>query len=175
MEAEVSANLRFVFSVGISKPSEENKMEQNQSSNPRAAVQPYPTAESAAAAQSGKVAEPIAAYVYVPPQTAAPTRRFIAGILAAEPVWRFAVANQLIPHLETAVRLVQESFQDAEEIRFTCDLDPEIENESWITLWVNISGSLDNLLNEQSTYRKGMRQAVPINKLPRIRLFPEVM
>ena len=71
------------------------------------------------------------------------------------------------------MHLVHEIFYHAEEIRLTYDIDPEIENESWITLWVKVSNPLDNLLNEQSAYRKGMRQAVPINKLPLIRLFPE--
>lgn len=149
-------------------------MEQNPSSDPRAPVRLYPTAESAVAAQSDKLAEPIAAYIHIPAQAVAPAQRFIAGILATEPVWRFAVANELIPHLETAVRLVRESFQSAEEIKFLYDLDPEIENESWITLWIKVSNSLENFLNEQAIYRKSMRQSVPVNKLPLIRLFPEV-
>jgi len=148
-------------------------MEQNHTSNHDSAVRQYPTAESVAVEQIGKVAEPVAAYVYAPSQSMTPASRFIAGIPAAESVWRFAVANELVPHLETAVRLVQKSFHQAGEVKFTYDIDPEIENESWITLWFKVSGPLDNLLNEQSTYRKGMRQAVPINKLPLIRLFPE--
>jgi len=150
-------------------------MEQNHTPNRGLAVRQYPTAESVADEQIGKVAEPIAAYVYTSSQSMTPARRFIAGIPAAEQVWRFAVANELIPHLETAVRLVQQSFHLAGEIKFTHDIDPEIDNESGITLWVKASDPIDDLLNEQAAYRKGMRHAVPIYQLPLIRLFPEVM
>jgi transcriptional regulator of nitric oxide reductase len=146
-------------------------MEQNHSPKRDAAVRQYPTAESTAGDQGGKVAEPVAAYVHAPSQSITPAKRFIAGISASEAVWRFAVQNDLVQHLEIAVRLVHESFHHAGETRFTYDLDPEIENESWITLWVKVGGPLDNLLKEQAAYRKGMRQAVPLNKLPLIRLF----
>lgn len=146
-------------------------MEQHNTPKRNPPANQYPTTESISVDQMGKVAEPVAAYIHAPSQGITPTRRFIAGIFASEMVWRFAVANGLIPHLETAVRLVHESFQHAGEISFTYDLDAEIENESWITLWVKVSGSIDELLNEHSAYRKGMRQAVPINKLPLIRLF----
>ncbi len=146
-------------------------MEQNHNPHRDSTARQYPIAESAAAGQFGKVAEPVAAYVNTSSHTLTPTRRFIAGIPAAESVWRFAVTNELISHLETAVHLVQETFHHAEEVRITYDIDPEIENESWITLWVKVRGPMDDLLNEQAAYRKGMRQAVPINKLPLIRLF----
>ena len=146
-------------------------MEQHNSPKRDAPAQQYPTLDSVSVNQMGKVAEPVAAYIHTPSQGITPTRRFIAGISAAEPVWRFAVANALIPHLETAVQLAHQSFHHAAEMGFTYDIDPEIENESWITLWVKVSGSMDELLNEQSAYRKGMRQVVPINKLPLIRLF----
>jgi len=125
------------------------------------------------AEQIGKVAEPIAAYVHMPAQTLTPTRRFIAGILAAEPAWRFAVANELIPHLETAVRLVRESFQKLGGLQFDYEIDSEIENESWIVVRAKVDGELEELLNEYTNFNKAMVRAVPIDKQTFIRFSPE--
>jgi hypothetical protein len=148
-------------------------MEQNHNTDRHSAAQQYPTAESATAGQIGKVAEPVAAYVHAPSHTMTPARRFIAGIPAAESVWRFAAANELISHLETAVQLVQESFQKVGGLQFDYEIDPEIENESWIVVRAKVDGELEDLLNEYSAFTKAMVRAVPMDKQTFIRFSPE--
>jgi hypothetical protein len=62
-----------------------------------------------------KVAEAVAGYTVSPAATKrkslAKSRR-IAGLDASDEVWEFAQKHRLVPHLETAVRLVKESFHD---------------------------------------------------------------
>jgi hypothetical protein len=148
-------------------------MEQHNSPKRDSPARQYPTTESISVDQMGKIAEPIAAYIHAPSQGITPTRRFIAGISAAEPVWRFAVANELIPYLETAVRLVHESFQKVDGLQFDYEIDPEIENESWIVVRAKVDGELDELINEYTNFNKAMVRAVPIDKQAFIRFSPE--
>ncbi|MFQ5641340.1 MAG: hypothetical protein ACE5IR_25455 [bacterium] len=140
-------------------------MEKKPPSNP--IPDPYQKSKSASTEQTNKVAESVATYVPSP----AVIRPSIAGIPVPQEVWQFAVKNELIPHLETAIRLVRESFHQVGEIQLSHDIDPEIENESWITLLVKVKGSTSELLREHLNYKKGMREIVPLSKLPFIRLF----
>ena len=72
------------------------------------------------------------------------TPRRIAGISAPNEVWRFAARNDLLAHLETAVRLAKECFKNVEGFHFTYDIDPEIENESYITIRATVYVSSAN-------------------------------
>jgi hypothetical protein len=99
----------------------------------------------------------------------------IAGISVSEEVWRFAVANEIVSHLETAVKLARKFFQKVIDVRFTHDIDEEIENESWITIRIKVQGSLEELVREHWDYTEAIVRAVPINKLPFISLSPEVI
>jgi hypothetical protein len=91
---------------------------------------------------------------------------------ASDEAWHFAMKNELIPHLETAVRVVRESFKKISDIRFTHEIDPEIENESCITIRAKVVGSLEELLCQDWAYTEAIVRAMPINKLPFIRFIP---
>jgi hypothetical protein len=149
-------------------------MSQEISAKPDSTAKPYPEAESSSE-QVGKVAEGVATYAYTPLKKTASVPPQIAGILISEEVWRFAVANEIVSHLETAVRLVRESFRKVIDVRFTHDIDQEIENDSWITLRAKVQGSLEDLVREHWAYMEAIVRAVPINKLPFISLSPEVI
>jgi hypothetical protein len=149
-------------------------MSQKTSAKPGSTAKPYPEAESSSE-QVGKVAEGVATYAYTPLPKTASVQHQIAGIAASEEVWRFAAANEIVSHLETAVRLVRESFQKVIDVRFTHDIDQEVDNESWITLRVQVQGSLEDLVRQHWTYTEAIVRAVPINKLPYISLSPEVI
>lgn len=148
-------------------------MTEKKLSNSDSAPKSYPEVESPS---TGKVAEAaVATYTVRPaaPYTRTPSRT-IAGIAASDEVWRFAVKNELIPHLETAVQVIRESFQKISDIRFAHEIDPEIENESWITIRAKVAGSLEELLREDWAYTQKIVRVIPINKLPFIRFIPVV-
>jgi hypothetical protein len=71
------------------------------------------------------------------------------------------------------VRLVRESFQKVGGLQFGYEIDPEIENESWIVVRAKIEGELDELLNEYTDFNKSMVRTVPIDKQAFIRFSPE--
>lgn len=149
-------------------------MSQEILTKPDAVPKPYPEADSSSE-QASKVAEGLATYAYTPLKKPMAPQHFIAGIVASEEVWRFAVTNELNTHLETAVQMVPQTFQKVAAMRFTYDIDPEIENESYITIHARVQGALDDLVKEHWTYTKAIVRAIPINKLPLISFSPEVI
>lgn len=94
--------------------------------------------------------------------TSAPRR--IAGITASNDLWRFVARNDLLAHLETAVRLAKECFKNIDQLGFSYDVDPEIENESWISIRAGIKGTLDELLLQWQAFDKAMVRSLPTNK-----------
>lgn len=133
---------------------------------------PYPEADSAMSEQVAKVAEGVTAYAYTPTKKAASAPHRIAGVTVSEEVWRFAAANGLIAHLETAIRLLFESFHKIDIVRFVYEVDPEIENESWIAIRAKVEGRFDELLKEDLAYTKAITRAVPADKRLFIRFIP---
>ncbi|MDZ7359752.1 MAG: hypothetical protein ONB46_03355 [candidate division KSB1 bacterium] len=114
----------------------------------------------------------MATYAYTPVKKAAPLQHQIAGVSVSDDVWRFAAANDLIPHLEIAIRILFESFREISKVRFAYEIDPEIENESWIAIRAKVDGTLEELLHEDLAYTTAIVRAVPIDKLPLIRFIP---
>ncbi len=119
-----------------------------------------------------KAAESLAMYTPTRRRTASSAPRRIAGIAASNEVWRFAARNDLLAHLETAVRLAKECFWQVGKLSFTYDIDPEIENEAWISIHADIQGSLDELLQQHLAYGKALVRVLPKAKLPLIRFAP---
>jgi len=146
-------------------------MSQEISSKPDSVHKPYPEAGS----ETGKVAEGLATYAYTPLKTTASVQHRIAGVAVSEEVWRFAVANEIVSYLETAVRLVGESFRKIGKIRFSYQIDPEIENESCIIIHAEVSGAVEELVHEDWAYTKAIVRTIPVDKLPLIHLFPIVV
>jgi len=147
-------------------------MSQETSAKPDSAAKPYTEAESSE--QAGKVAEGVATYAYTPFKKHVSLQPQIAGIAVSDEVWRFAAAHELIPCLETAERLIRELFPKVLGIRFTYEIDPEIENESYIVIRAKVQGKFEELLRADWAYTKKITRLVPISKLPLFSLFPVV-
>lgn len=88
----------------------------------------------------------------------------IAGYAVSTEVWQFAVANDLLPHLETAVRLVPACFPTVRQIDFEYVVDPEIANWSWITIAIKVSGTVEEVLAQMNRFDDEMIKQVPIDK-----------
>ncbi len=147
-------------------------MSQEVSSNPT--PKPYPEADSSSQ-EDGKVTEGLATSGYTAVKKSIARPHLIAGVAVTDEVWRFAATNELHTHLEIAVQIVRQSFQKTAEMSFTYDLDPEIENESYITMHAKLQGTLEDLVKEHQAYMKAIVRAIPANKLPLISFAPEVI
>jgi hypothetical protein len=132
----------------------------------------YPTAEELGLGRGDKVSESLAVYTPTRRRAVSSAPRRIAGIAASDEVWRFAARNDLLAHLETAVRLVKECFLQIGKMSFTFEIDPEIENESWISIHAAIKGKLDDLLQQWQAFDRAMVRNLPPDKQSLIRLSP---
>ncbi|MCL4706261.1 hypothetical protein KJ068_13920 [bacterium] len=117
---------------------------------------------------ANQVAEPMAAY-HVQRQPPAEKKsglpaRQIGGYQVSREVWQFAVVNDLLPHLETAVRLVYDCFAAVKKIEFVYVIDPELENNSWITIEAAVSGTVEEVLAQTNQFDREMIKQVPIEK-----------
>jgi len=151
-------------------------MSQKNSLQSDAVHKSYPEADSSSES-AGIVAEGVATYAYTPLKKTAflSLQHQIAGIPASEEVWRFIVANELSHHLEAAVRVVREAFHKTGKMRFTYQIDPEIENEACVIIHAEVSGTLEELVREDWAYTKAIVRTLPMDKLPLIHLFPIVV
>lgn len=117
---------------------------------------------------ASQVAEPMAAYQVQRQATAekksAPPARQIGGHQVSREVWQFAVVNDLLPHLETAIRLVYDCFAAVKKIEFVHVIDPELENNSWITIEAAVSGTVEEVLAQTNQFDREMIKHVPIEK-----------
>jgi len=131
---------------------------------------PYPEAESISATQPNQVAEAVAASYLTRTEIERgtfyrqPAPRFIAGLSASDEVWRLAKEKELVPHIETAVRLAREHFKEIREITLTYLPDPEIPH--WETIAVNlyVTGTLDELLQADQKYTRAFTTIIPDEK-----------
>jgi hypothetical protein len=147
------------------------KASQAKQSSPR----PYRTAEEMI--KPSRIAEPLAVYSTTRKSSSRAPRRLIerrlAGLTTSEEVWRFAVAHDLIPHLETAVRLVRECFPTVRAIKLLYEVDWEVENRSWIA--INIGdietvGTQEAILERYDRFTRDMVRQVPLDKGEKILL-----
>ncbi len=121
-----------------------------------------------------RVAEGIATYNAFKPRQAerkitAPAKQ-ILEIPVSDEAWDFAVANALLPNLETAVRLVHDCFSAVAEIQLLHEADWEMENNSWITIAINVSGTTGQLLEQYHRFTAEMIKQVPPDKSDKILL-----
>jgi len=142
-------------------------MPQKTSSRKNASPKPYPEGGKNDS-EPNRVAESVAVHYGTRPATPgkAPrtSARQIAGYAVSPEVWQFAVANDLLPHLETAVQLVRACFPTVRKIDFEYVVDPEIENWSWITIAIKVSGTVDEVLAQMNRFDDEMIKQVPIDK-----------
>jgi len=134
---------------------------------------PYPESQSAPSEQS-QVAESVASYVISPSAataTLAAKSRRIAGLEAPDEVWEFAQKHWLAPHLETAVRLVKESFHDIRTMSLTFAPDPEVSSLDGIIIHAKIKGSIEDWEKQYNAYVLRFVQEVPDDIRHQICLF----
>lgn len=131
------------------------------------APKPYPEADSVSAALPDKVAETAAAQ-YLPRteiergiSSRQPAARFIAGLPASDEVWNFAQEHALAPHIETAVRLAREHFNEIREIKLTYSPDPEIPHWETIAIDLHATGTMHELLEADQKYTRAYSEAIP--------------
>ncbi|MGH7451476.1 MAG: hypothetical protein ACRENG_09045, partial [bacterium] len=82
-------------------------MAEKKTSKSKSAAKPYPEAANQPAR---KVAEAVATYIVRSTPKPRAAARTIAGLTVDGEVWAFVKANNLLPHLETAIRLARETF-----------------------------------------------------------------
>jgi hypothetical protein len=140
-------------------------MNKKKSSTKPSPSRPYPKSKAESAT---RVAESVAVYSVARPRLTHKRRpvlpRRIAGHLVSDEVWQFAIANDLIPHLETAIRLVHECFPTVRKVDLKYVIDPEVENNSWITIEIKVSGNVEEVLAQMNRFDDEMIKQVPIEK-----------
>ena len=119
-----------------------------------------------------RVAEPVAIY-HAPRRTAIARKssslgKHIGGYHASNEVWRFAVANDLIPHLERAIRLAREHFPSVRNVGLEYVIDPEIADNSWITIAIKDSGAVHEVLTQINRFDDEMINQTPASKRDKI-------
>jgi len=120
-----------------------------------------------------RIAEPEAVYPATPSfvgKSKHTNQRRISGYAVSDEAWRFAVANDLIPHLETAMRLVHECFPTLSEVQLLHEIDREMENKSWIAIEIKITGSQASILEQYNRFTLQMIRQVPPAKREKILL-----
>ena len=142
-------------------------MPQKTSTKKIGAPQPYPEGGPNEGSLN-RVAESVAIHYGTRPATLrkAPrtSARQVAGYTVSTEVWKFAAAHDLLPHLETAVRLVRECFPTVRKIEFKYVVDPEIANWSWIAIAIKVSGTVEVVLAQMNRFDDEMIKQVPIEK-----------
>ncbi len=140
-------------------------------SSKRSSPRPYPTAEQKDEALP-RVAESVAAYSVATPILPRKPRRVeekrIAGYAVSDEVWQFAGANDLIPHLETATRLVHECFPSVSDVQLLYEIDWVIENRSYIVIEIKITGSIPTILEQYNRFTLQIIKQVPPDKRDKI-------
>ncbi|MGH7596333.1 MAG: hypothetical protein ACREOI_08265 [bacterium] len=133
-----------------------------------ATARPYPEASKIKTGSANRVAESVAAYSVARPRSTYKRRpslpRRIAGHVVTDEVWQFAIVNDLIPHLKTATRLVHECFPTVRKVEFLYVIDSEVENWSWITIAIKVSGTVEEVLAQMNRFDNEMIRQVPIEK-----------
>jgi hypothetical protein len=135
-------------------------MAEKKSSKSKSAAKPYPEAANQPA---GKVAEAAATHgVRATPKLKIPApARTIAGLVADDEVWTFVKANDLLPHLETAIRLTRETFIDIRKIWLSYEPDPELPQFNSIVIWVKAHGTVENLFEQEKKYVRAFNESIP--------------
>lgn len=122
-----------------------------------------------------KVAETAVAAYTVSPAAAKRTpvtkSHRLAGLEASNEVWEFAQKHGLASHLETAVRLVNESFHDIKKIYLTFEPDPEIPKLDGIAINIKAGGNLDELTKQDQVFALRFAKGLPNESRSKISLF----
>jgi hypothetical protein len=146
-------------------------MAEKKSSKSKSAAKPYPEAIHQPA---GKVAEGLATYTVRATPKPRAAARTIAGLKADQEVWAFVKANNLLPHLETAIQLARETFAEVSEIRLSYEPDLEIPFFNSVTIYVTAVGTVEELFEQEKRYTRAFVQAIPSEKRHQITLLVSI-
>lgn len=94
---------------------------------------------------------------------AAPNRVLPATVVA------FCAQDNLLPHLETALRLADLHFQQPQDVHVTVDTDPETDEQT-ILIDLTIKMPPDEAVERKRAYTRQWVQAVPVDAIGKIRL-----
>jgi len=131
---------------------------------------PYPEADSPE--QIGKVSETAsAAYAVRTDAKWRPPAQTIAGLAADDEVWSFVKANDLLPHLETAIQLVRKNLAPVDEMRLSYELDPELPSFNSVVIWAKARGAVEEVFEQEKKYIREFVDAVPPDYRRQIGLF----
>lgn len=149
-------------------------MNKKTSSIKQPSSRPYPKAGKAKTESATRVAESVAAYSVATPAKAYKRQpslpRRISGYLVPDEVWQFAVQNDLLAHLETAIRLVHECFATVNDVKLAYETDWEIENKNWIAIEIKTVGEIEDILAQYNRFTMQMVRQVPPDKGDKILL-----
>ncbi len=123
---------------------------------------------------SGKISEPSGTYTATPSAKSwkpAATMHRIGGLEASDEVWQFAREHQLIPPLETSIRLARETFKGLRSIRLKFEPDPEIPSLDGIGIRVRAKGSLEDLVQQDRAFQDRFLKEIPREHHSKICLF----
>jgi len=149
-------------------------MNQKKSQNPNSTPKPYPEAESSSE-QVGKVSETAStAYATRTDAKWKPPARTIAGLVADDEVWTFVKANDLLPHLETAIQLARKTFTDMREIKLSYDPDPELPFFNCVTINAKAKGTVEEVFAQDQNYTRIFVETLPSEKRHQISLLVSV-
>lgn len=130
---------------------------------------PYPEADSARSDQIGKVAETAtAAYGTRMDTNWKPPTRMIAGLAADDEVWSFVRANDLLPHLETAIQLTRKIFPTLRELTLAYEPDPELPFFNAIIIYARATGTVEALFEQETSYIRSFIRDIPYEQSHRI-------
>jgi hypothetical protein len=126
-------------------------------------------------ARPSKVAESVAGYTVSPAVTKRKSlakKHRIAGLEASDEVWEFAQKHQLVPHLETAVRLARETVDNPRSLYLTFEPDPEIPSLHGIAINARVSSNdLKDWERQYRAFQQRFLQEIPSEVQYRICLF----
>jgi hypothetical protein len=133
-------------------------MAEKRSSKSKSAAKPYPEAANQPA---GKVAEGLATYTVRSTPKPRATVRTIAGLEADDEVWEFVKMNNLLPHLETAIRLTRETFPTWREMKLAYEPDPESSFFNAVVIYVKAVGTVEELFEQENRYIRAYGRHIP--------------
>ena len=126
-------------------------MSQETSAKPDSTAKQYPDAESSSE-QVGKIAEGVATYIVHSTPKPRVAARTIACLVVDDEVWAFVKVNNLLPHLETAIRLAQEIFPTLREMKLAYEPDPESLFFNAVVIYVKAVGTVEELFEQENRY-----------------------
>lgn len=137
-------------------------MSQKNSQDSKSATKQYPEAASALAGrQPEKISEAVATYATPSEQKLRTATRAVAGIVADDEIWTFVTTNDLLPHLEMAIRLAREIFSDVREMWLSYEPDPELPKFNAVVIWVKAHGTVENLFEQEKKYIRAFNESIP--------------